>query len=299
MDKSNKIILVLGATGQQGGAVLKHIVNSGWKARALTRNPNSEKAKSLISKNIDVVKGDLDDPSSLDIAMKDVYGVFSVQPFEAIDMWKEVRLGKNVADAAKKANVKHFVYTSFGRSQEQAKFRNIAKWEIEKYIQQLGLPSTIFGLPVFMENFLAFTHYGLQNGIYADATNPNIPTYLIAVEDIGFFVSLAFNHPDNYLGKTITLASDAVTPLEIAAAITRISGKTITYKQIPMKELRQQNEDIARLYEWINKGGFHTDLPFLRTLHPNLKTFDQWLSEKGKTKFEAFFKRIKKNNSRK
>ncbi|WP_028777797.1 NmrA/HSCARG family protein [Shimazuella kribbensis] len=289
MDKSNKIILVLGATGQQGGAVLNHLVDKDWKVRALTRDPNSEQSKKLISKNIGVVKGDLNDPSSLDIAMKDVYGVFSVQPFEAVDMWKEVQLGKNVADAAKRANVKHFVYTSFEGADEQAQFRDLAKWEIEKYIHRIGLPATIFRLPFFMENFLTFTYYGLQNGIYADATQPDIPTSLIAVDDIGVFVSLAFSDPKKYMETTLSLASDAVTPPNIAAAISRISGKTITYKQIPLEEIRQQNEDIAKIYEWINKGGNRVDLPYLRTLHPKLKTFDKWLSEKGKSKFEGFF----------
>ncbi|MXQ53865.1 NmrA/HSCARG family protein [Shimazuella alba] len=294
MDKSNKTILVLGATGQQGGSVLSQLLAEGWKVRALTRDPNSVKAKTLIANNIEVIKGDLENRSTLDGAMKNVYGVFSVQPFEPIDMWKEVRLGKNVADAAKKTNVKHFVYTSFAGTDEQAKFRDIAKWEIEKYIQQIGLPATVFRLPVFMENFLAFTHYGLQDGIYADATNPNIPTYLIAVKDIGVFVSLAFKNPDKYLGKTIPLASDAVTPVDIAAAITKISGKTIMYKQIPLEELRRQNEDIAHLYEWINKGGIYVDLSYLRTIHPSLMTFDKWLSKKGKIKFEAFFQENKR-----
>ncbi|MCH5583437.1 NmrA/HSCARG family protein [Shimazuella sp. AN120528] len=290
---TDKLILVLGATGQQGGAVLNHLVKAGWRVRALTRDKNSKKAKSLVQKNIEIVEADIENLPALNLAMQGVYGVFSVQPFEPIDIEKEVQMGINVADAAKKAGVEHFIYTSFEGAEEQAKFRDLAKWEIEKHIQSIGLPATIFRLPMFMENFLTFTHYGLQNGVYADATQPNIPVNLIAIEDIGVFVSLAFDHPNEYVGKTISLASDAVTPPNIAAAISRVSGTTITYKQIPMEALRKQDEEIAKVYDWINQGKSRVDLAYLRKLHPNLTTFDKWLDKKGKIKFESFFRENK------
>jgi uncharacterized protein YbjT (DUF2867 family) len=107
MISSDNIILVLGATGQQGGSVLTKLVAAGWKVQALTRNKNTEKAKLLDQKNAEVVIGDLENKLTLDNVMKDVYGVFSVQPFEQpVDIGKEIQMGINVAMASKEGKTK-------------------------------------------------------------------------------------------------------------------------------------------------------------------------------------------------
>src|SRR5690349_3758506 len=109
-----KIILVLGATGNQGGAVVRQLLKTDFAVRALTRNPNKPAAKALAQQGVEVVQGDLADEASLRQAMQGVYGVFSVQNFLQGGIKKEVADGKRVADVARQAGVQHFIYSSVG-----------------------------------------------------------------------------------------------------------------------------------------------------------------------------------------
>lgn len=291
MTSLGKKILVLGATGLQGGAATAQLLADGWQVRALTRNASSEAAKALERKSVELAQGDMGDRAALDAAMQGVYGVFSVQPpeWDLTFTAEEIRLGKNVADAAKAAGVRHFVYSSLGGAEQQSNFREVAKWEVEKHIRSLGLQATVLRPSAYMENYVNFDHYGIRNGTYADATRPDVPVNLIAVDDIGAFVGLAFKHPEQYIGKTLELAGDALTPPDIVAAISRETGQAVTFRQIPAETIREQNEILGRIYDWINAGGYQVDRSSLRELHPGLMTFDVWLEKIGKARFAALF----------
>lgn len=288
MSTRNKTILVLGATGQQGGSAARHLLRDGWSVRAFTRDKSSHAARELASEGAELCEGDMEDRAALADAMQGAYGVFSVQPpvwdLTAID--EEVRLGTNAADAAKQAGVRHFVYASASAAEAQSHFRALAKWEIENYIREIGLPATVLRLTFFMENYVS-PFSAIKNGTYAEAIAKDIPVNLIAVDDIGAFVRLSFHDPEYYLGKTIELAGDSLTPPEIAAAVSRATGTPIEYVPIPIETLREQNEITARIYEWLNDGGHVVDLPALRKLYPGLTRFDDWLEKKGKGKFIA------------
>ena len=121
VSNADKTVLITGATGRQGGAVIRHMLPKGWKLRALTRNPDSKVAQELARRGIEVVHGDLEDLTSLDGAARGAYGVYSVQDFWSVGARREVQQGKNLADAAKKAGVVHFVYSSVGGAE-----RNLA-----------------------------------------------------------------------------------------------------------------------------------------------------------------------------
>lgn len=133
-----KKILVLGATGQQGGAAVRHLIKDGWKVRAFVRDLSSDKAKKLSQLGAELALGDMEDLATVDAAMQGMYGVFSVQPPDwspsAESNDHEKRIGKAIVDSAKKANIQHFVYASVGGADGQAWIRD-AKWEIEQYIQ--------------------------------------------------------------------------------------------------------------------------------------------------------------------
>src|SRR5713101_7410431 len=109
MSDADRRVLVTGATGRQGGAVIRHMLPKGWKLRALTRKPDSAAGRELARQGIEVVPRDLEDPGSLGPAVRGAYGVYSVQDFWAVGAKREVQQGKNLADAAKKAGVEHFV----------------------------------------------------------------------------------------------------------------------------------------------------------------------------------------------
>ena len=114
VQNSDKTLLVTGATGRQGGAVIRHMLAKEWKLRALTRDQGSYGAQQLVGRGVELVQGDLEDPGSVERATRGIYGVFSVQDFWAVGARREVQQGKNLADAAKKTGVEHFVYSSVG-----------------------------------------------------------------------------------------------------------------------------------------------------------------------------------------
>src|SRR5215471_20489702 len=154
MTSVERIVMVTGATGRQGGAVVRHMLPKGWKLRALTRNPKNYAAQELARKGVEVAQGDLEDPASLDRAARGVYGIYSVQDFWSIGVKREVQQGKNVADAAKKTGVEHFVYSSAGGAERNSGIDHFeSKWEVENYIRKLGLPATMIRPVAFMANY--------------------------------------------------------------------------------------------------------------------------------------------------
>jgi uncharacterized protein YbjT (DUF2867 family) len=280
VNKTGKIILVTGATGRQGGATARHLLTNGWRVRALTRDPQKPAAQALQQAGAEVIQGDYDDRASLDAAMHGVYGVFSVQA--SVD---EIRQGKQIADVARAASVQHFVYSSVQSAADLARVGGDAnKWEIEQYIQALGLPATIVRPCLFMDDLLG-SRYGVPDGRFAIAFQPDVAIGLIASDDIGAFAALAFEHPDAYLGKTIEIAGDALTPRQIAAAIGRTIGRAIPYVQISIETVQQQNAQVARAFDFLNQVGYTTDIAELRKRHPGLMDFDTWLKQEGMAKF--------------
>src|SRR6516165_1448143 len=194
MLNADKLVLVTGATGRQGGAVIRHMLPKGWKLRALTRNPNNHAAQELARKGVEVVQGDLEDPASLDRAFRGVYGIYSVQDFWSIGAKREVQQGKNVADAAKKAGVKHFVYSSVGGAERNTGIPHWeSKWEVEQTIRQLGLPATVLRPVAFMEMYyIDQVEIGILKGKLVDPIRADKPYQTITTDDIGAFAALAF-----------------------------------------------------------------------------------------------------------
>ncbi|GHO47747.1 NmrA/HSCARG family protein [Ktedonospora formicarum] len=220
----NETIIVLGATGRQGGATARHLLAKGWRVKALTRDPNKPAARALQQAGAEIIQSDSEDRDSLEAAMQGAYGVFSVQGYE-----QEARQGKNVADAARQASIQHFIYSSMQSAEGQARAGSSAamsKWEIEQYIEASDLPATILRPATFMEDVIG-PSFGVSNGTFAIAIKPDGMMRLIAVDDIGVFAALAFERPDVYLGRMIEIAGDMLTPPQIAAAISRATGRMI------------------------------------------------------------------------
>jgi len=296
MEKEKRIILVAGATGNQGGATARHLLADGWHVRALVRDVSSEPARTLAQAGAEVVTGNLDDIASINAALRDAYGVFSVQRTEhpgqadfTVD--DEVRQGTSLADAAKAAGVTHFIYTSVGGAERNSGITQfMSEWKIEKHIQVLGLPATILRPVSFMENFLA-PQYGIQTGIISYFFAPDAVTQLIAVDDIGAFAALAFRDPREYVGQALELAGDSVTMAQIAAAFGRTLQRPVSYAEYPLEIIRQTQPALANLVEaalrFRERGGYLADILDLRRRLPSLKSLDQWLESEGGTKLRA------------
>ena len=280
----HQLIVVTGATGQQGGAVARHLLSKGWKVRALTRDVSKPAAKALADAGAELFRADNDDRASLDAAFQGAYGVFSVQNFwlPNVGAEGEVRQGKTIADAAKATGVQHFVYSSVGaahRGMGQAHFAT--KYEIEQYLQSLGLPSTILRPVFFMEN-LNWTRPQITNGTYTGiGLRPDKGLQLIAVDDIGAFAALAFENRQEYLGKTIELAGDELTEPQIAEAFTKVIGRRITLAAPQIPEGASPTPEQIAMFQFFNGQGYDADILALRKIYPPLKTFEQWLRATG------------------
>ncbi|WP_406632297.1 NmrA/HSCARG family protein [Amycolatopsis sp. WGS_07] len=275
-------ILVTGATGTQGGATARSLLAAGQRVRALVRDPETPAAQALAAAGAELVRGDLGDRSSLDVAAKGVDGVFSVQPTLGypgtppdFTLDDELRYGRNVADAAAEAGVRTFVYASVGSADAP---HGITRWQtkstLERYARDLGLPVTALRPVRFMENQL-HPRLGVRDGVLTDVFLPETPVQLVAAADIGAFATLAFTRPAEYAGRTIELAGDELTMPQIAQAMARALSRPVTYRQIPREALT--DPDALAGYDFANTVGWHADIPALRKEHPGLLDFAAWL----------------------
>lgn len=281
---NNKLIAVTGATGQQGGAVVRKLLADGWQVRALTRDINKPAAQELKSLGAELVAGDMDNRADLDAAFNGVYGVFSVQNFwlPNVGFDGEVRQGKLVADAAKAAGVQHFVYSSVGsahRGMGQKHFES--KWIIEQYVHKLGVPYTILRPVAFMDNYNWSRAYILSGTFSGNGTRPDKATQIIAVEDIGVFAALAFANPKDYQGKTIELAGDELTEPQVAEMFTKVIGRPVTLTPPTGGWGNASEEEMKAAYDFFNGEAYDADIAALRKLHPGLLRFEEYLRKNG------------------
>jgi len=286
MATSDKSVLVTGATGRQGGAVIRHMLPKGCGLRALTRNPASHTAKELARQGVEVVQGDLENPGSLEAVCRGIYGVYSVQDFWSVGAKREIQQGKNLADAAKKAGVQHFVYSSAGGAERNSRITHFeTKWEIEKHIRKLGLPATIFRPAAFMETYhILEVEVGILKGKLVDPIRGDKPYQTIATDDIGAFVALAFERPKEFLGLELEIAGSELTNLDAAKVFSRVMGKPVKFKKLPMPIVRLfLGKEFYEMFHWFNESGFNANIPELRRRYPevHLHTLEEWLREDG------------------
>lgn len=277
---SDKLILVSGATGRQGGAVARELLSRGYRVRGLTRNPDSERAQQLAGLGIEMVKGDFNDIDSLNRAVQGAYGVFSVQNFWEHGKQGEIRQGSNLADAAKRAGVSHFVYTSVANADKNTGIPHFdSKYEIEKYIQSIQLPYTIIRPVSFMENW-EYSRADIENGIIYGPLSPETRHQHIAVKDIGRFAAEAFDNPAEWLGVSIDIAGDDHTQLEITGIFSRVAGREVKYVQVPWdKYEEQQGEEMTIMEKWFENVGYSVDVDALHSKYDWLNSLEQYLVE--------------------
>jgi uncharacterized protein YbjT (DUF2867 family) len=278
----NKLILVTGVTGRQGGAVFRSLRRKGFAIRAMTREPEKREARDLTGEGVEVVRGDMDDPGSLVNALEGAYGAYSMQ-YARRGAETEVRQGIHLADAAKQARISHFIYSSVGAADQNTGIPHFeSKAKIERHIREIGLSFTIVRPVFFMENWLAMRGQ-IELRTLALPLNPDTKLQMIAVDDIGECVGAAFEQPDKYRGRTIELAGDELSMMELAQAFSRIAGKDVHYMQIPWDQFKQQaGPEMTKMYQWFQDVGYHVDIAALRQEHPNLVPFDRWLNANWK-----------------
>jgi uncharacterized protein YbjT (DUF2867 family) len=279
---AERLIVVTGATGKQGGAVARSLLDRGFRIRAFTRNPQKPEAQALADRGAEVVQGDMEDRSAMERALEGAYGVFSVQNYWETGYDGEVQQGKTVADAAKAAGVEHFVYSSVGSAHRQTGLSHFeSKWEVENHVRELDLRYTILRPVFFMQNWERMRGMVL-GGTLAQPLDPDKPFQQVAVEDIGAFAAIAFENPERWIGREVDLAGDESTMPEIAETFGRVIGREVSYYQVPWDQFEEQmGEEFTVQYRWFNDMGYEADIAALQQEYPELTTFERYLRAHG------------------
>ena len=286
MTNQDRIVLVAGATGRQGGAVVRHMLPKGWRLRALTRNPKSYAARQLAEKGVELAEGDMDDPASLDRAARGVYGIYSVQDFWTVGARREVQQGKNLADVAKKAGVEHFVYSSVGGAERNTGITHWeTKWVVEKHVRSLNLPVTVLRPASFMETYhITEVEIGLLKGKLADPIRGDKPYQTIATDDIGAFAALAFERPKDFIGLDLEIAGSELTNIDAAKVFSRVLNRPVKFQKLPLPIVRLVlGKEFYEMFHWFNSKGYQANIPELRRRYPEVRlhSLEDWLREDG------------------
>lgn len=308
-----KIIAVVGATGAQGGGLVRAILNDpdgGFAARAITRDADSEKARELAALGAEVVEADVDDVESLRRAFDGAYGAFCVTFFwNHYSPEKEMEHARNMAQAAKDAGIEHVIWSTLEDTREwvpldddrmptlMGKYKVPhfdGKWEANRAFTELEVPTTFLLTSFYWENFI---HFGMgpQKGpdgrlaitfAMGDSRLPGI-----AAEDIGRSAYGIFRKGKEYVGKTIGIAGGHLSGHDMASAFTNALGQEVAYNYVPPEVYRTFDfpgaEDLGNMFQF--KRDFEEyycgirDLDHTRELNPSLQTFDTWL-EKNKSR---------------
>jgi uncharacterized protein YbjT (DUF2867 family) len=263
MDRQRDLVLITGATGKQGGAVARQLLLAGARVRAMTRKPDSEPARALAARGAEVVRGDLDDPASVERALEGVWGTFAVQNTWEAGVEKEEEQGKRFAELARRRNVQHFVYASVGSAHRKTGIPHFDnKGRIEETVRRLRFPSHVILRPVFfMENFLGPSFAdGIRRGQLVIALAPTTKLQMIAVEDIGKIGRQAFLDHARLAGREIDLAGDELTMPEAARVLSAGLGRPVEFERQPIEQVRAFSEDFALMLEWFDRVGYEADI---------------------------------------
>ena len=292
---SQRTILITGATGKQGGAVLKALLAAQptrpFRILAVTRSKNSKAAQSLAAEpNVSVIEGDLDNPAALFQSAGPIWGVFSVQVISKA----EEKQGKDLIDAAIANGVSHFVYASGDRGgpvrspQDSTTVPNfIAKYNIEKHLEKQatarlpGMTYTILRPVTFFENQTpdfkgnSFARMWQQMG--------DKKFQVVSTKDIGFFGAYAFLHPDSEVchNQGISLAGDELSHAEALVIFKEVVGTSMPMAPRPVGSALKffMNDTVGAMFKWFEEVGFGADLELCRKINPRMQDYRTWLTE--------------------
>jgi uncharacterized protein YbjT (DUF2867 family) len=301
-----KVIVVVGATGAQGNGLVRAILEDpagGFAVRAVTRNPNSDKARELARLGAEVVAGDLDDPGSLDRAFGGAYGAYCVTFFwDHMSPEKELAEAKSMAQAAKRAGLQHVIWSTLEDTRKWVPLSDDrmptlmgkykvphfdAKGEADRFFVESGVPTTFLLTSFYWDNFI---HFGMgpkkgpdgRLAITLPMADKKLPG--IAAEDIGRCAYGIFKAGPEFIGKTVGIAGGHLTGAEMAAAFGRVLGRDIAYNSVPPEVYRGFGfpgaDDLGNMFQF--KCDFERDfraprnLDASKRLNPKLQSFDVW-----------------------
>lgn len=271
-------VFVVGATGRQGGAVVRHLLAAGFEVRAATRDPSKPSATALGELGARCVRADLDDPATLRPAMDGCAGVFSVQNYweKGVGFHGEVRQGKALVDAAREVGVAHFVQASVAKgpcadAEHPEHFR--CKFAVEDYAKERGLPWSAVRTVFFYDNFVDPNGGSLLFPLLTGALRPDLPFHGVVVDDIGRLVARMFAERDRYLGLAVDIASDVRTVGEMKADYEAARGRAPRGWRMPFFAVKLLNREFARQLAWNNEVGWQFSMDAVHEHLPEPTSF--------------------------
>ena len=256
-------VFVTGATGNQGGAVIDHLLASetDFDVLGLTRDTSSDAASALESRGVEMVEGDLNDPDSLRPHVAAADAVFAVTNFWTQGYDAQVQQGKNIADVSAEEGVEQFVFSGVGSHHEDTGVPHFdSAWEIEQHAASLDLPLTVLQPVFFFQNFEAFVEDILE-GTIALPLAEDVSLQMVDVDDVGYAAATAFERPDDFVGDRVSLAGDELTLEETAEVLSDVTGVDVDPVHVPIEDAYESfGEEFTVMCEWFNEVGYSADI---------------------------------------
>ncbi len=281
-------VLVVGATGNQGSAVVRHSVAAGLTVHGLVRDERSPGAAGLARAGVVPRRGDLDKPETLVSALEGMDAVFSVQNFWRTGNLTEFLQGRAVVEAALDAGVRLFVQTTGGLAPGSGSANTEVKAIIEALVRE-SFPDALILRPVWFIDGLNLTSFNRAEGTLEFVTAPDQPHAWVAIDDIGRMVARAFADFDDVAGLTMNFASRVNTATEMVEAFNRVFGTSLRYHQFTDVELAAKIRTLATepvfvhelegIFGAIRSVNFDVDLDLHDRLLPQRHTLDTWTRE--------------------
>lgn len=272
-------ILVLGATGGQGGAVAAALGRRGVPIRALVRRAESAGAQRLVTQGAELTIGRLDDVDALTAAMSGIRAAFAMTtPFES-GTDAEIAQGRTILAAAARARVPHLVFSSVASADADSGVPHFeSKAVIERDLRDGDVPFTILGPTYFFENALSGLDE-LRAGVLDLPLPGDRPLQQLARRDLGEFAARVLTAPAEYVGRRVELASDAPTPEQMAAAFAAALGRPVEHRASDPSRIH--NADMRAMWTFLNGPGYSVDLAALHAEAPDLAwtTYQDWAGQ--------------------
>jgi uncharacterized protein YbjT (DUF2867 family) len=287
----SKQVLVFGATGNVGGAAARELLQRGWQVRAVTRTPESAKARALATLGAEVVQADMDDRTSLEKAFAGMERVLSVQNWVTSGVAGEIRQGKLIAEVARSVGVKHLVYASAGSGDADTGVPHFdSKLAVESYLRILEIPFTIVRPGPFMELLTEKEFYPALAmwGTQIQILGWDIPIPWVAVRDIGAAIANIFENPETWVGGDITLFGDLKTMRECKETFLAVTGKKpLGLPLLPWLFQKMAGEEWIKMWHWMEgyigqqgKAGLMQVVRDSRRVCPHMLDLEGWLRQK-------------------
>lgn len=274
-------VVVTGATGRQGRAVTRALLEARWPVRAMTRHPETTAARVLGAAGAEIVVADTEDPSSLDRAFAGAYGVYSVQNFMTSGLDGEVRQGRNVGDAAHRAGIRHLVHGSAGTGERGTGIGSFeSKLAIEDHHAELGLPVTVLRPMAFMElmtDRAFFPPAGVWH-VWPKLAGWDFRVPWLSCHDLGRVAERVFAQPERFIGQQLNLTTDERSLEECRQIYTRVRGRSPRSFPMPIRVFERFAPDTAALWRWARTARLDVDPDVTRSILPDPLTVEAWLA---------------------